>query len=40
MIEEELGRIPNEKVRGIAKQNIEDIKKYDYRTGYPEKLRF
>ena len=26
MIEEELGRIPNEKVRGIAKQNIEDIR--------------
>ena len=26
MIEEELNRIPNEKVRGIAKQNIEDIK--------------
>ncbi|MBQ5904562.1 MAG: [Clostridia bacterium] len=26
MIEEELQRIPNEKVRGIAKQNIEDIK--------------
>ena len=26
MIEEELNRIPNEKVRGIAKQNIEDIR--------------
>ena len=26
MIEEELGRIPKEKVREIARQNIEDIK--------------
>ena len=26
MIEEELGKIPNEKVRAIAAQNIEDIK--------------
>ncbi|MBP5354878.1 MAG: [FeFe] hydrogenase H-cluster radical SAM maturase HydG, partial [Lachnospiraceae bacterium] len=26
MIEEELSKIPNEKVRGIAAQNIEDIK--------------
>ena len=31
MIEEELGKIPNEKVRAIAKENIENIKNSDRR---------